>query len=159
MPEIVDNPVLKVFERFKKQLMPIVGKNNVSMEDSTNIAETPYASLKLLGASGARWDLEGDECATWPTFQTDSYASGQKALTMAYEIDEECHKAMTDMGFRRYNGPRETPNIDSRIKRVTSQYRMLYTGNLLKEPVKEELEKPEEPEPEKTKAKSRKALQ
>lgn len=134
MPEIVDNPVLKIFERWGKAVAPIVGEGNYSMEDSETIAKAPYVCLKMMGNPGARWDLEGDECATIPAFQVDSFATGQKALTMAYEIDEASHKAMTDMGFRRYYGAEQVANIDSKIKRVVSRYRMLYTGNLLKEP-------------------------
>lgn len=149
MPEIVDNPVLKVFKRWKKKLAPLIGEENISMEDSETIAKAPYACLKMLGNPGARYDLEGDECATMPAFQVDSFVTGQKALSMAYEIDEVSHKAMTDMGFRRYYGAEQVTNIDSKIKRVVSRYRMLYTGNLLKEPE-------EEPKPETTKAKSRK---
>lgn len=145
MAETVDNPVSKVFERWKKKLAPLIGEENISMEDSETIAKAPYACLKMLGAPGARYDLEGDECATMPTFQVDSFATGQKALSMAYEIDAVSHKAMTDMGFRRYYGAEQVANIDSKIKRVVSRYRMLYTGNLLKDP-----------EPETIKAKSRK---
>lgn len=127
------NPVLDVFTVWGAAMEPVVGSGNYSMEDSSTIYKTPYACLKMMGSSGARWDIEGDECATMPTFQVDSFASGQKALSKAYKIDEKSHEAMSSMGFRRYEGPTERPNVDKRIKRVVSRYRMLYTGQLMEE--------------------------
>lgn len=130
MATTVDNPAFKIFEIWGAAIEPIVGEGKYSMEDSSTIAKTPYACLFQIGNPGAGWDLEGDECATTPSYQVDCFASGQKALTKAYEIDEESHKAMTSMGFRRIYGPSPMRNIDSRIKRVTSRYSRLYTGQI-----------------------------
>lgn len=131
MVDTVKNPVLDVFTIWGDSIESVVGKGNYSMEDSSVIARTPYARLFQIGNPGTRWDLEGDECATTPSYQVDCFASGQKALSKVYEIDEVSHKAMTSMGFRRTYGPEPMRNIDSKIKRVTSRYSRLYTGQLL----------------------------
>lgn len=131
MADVVKNPVDDVFKIWGREIEKCVGKGNYSMEDSSTIAKAPYACLFQMGNPGARWDLEGDECATTPTYQVDCFASGQKALTKVYEIDDVSHKAMTSMGFRRTYGPEPMRNIDSKIKRVTSRYNRLYTGQLL----------------------------
>lgn len=133
MADIVKNPVFDVFEAWGHAMKNVVGEGNYSMEDSSTIAKAPYACLFQMGAPGARWDLEGDECATTPSYQVDSFASGQKALTKAYEIDDASHKVMTSLGFRRTYGPEPVRNIDNKIKRITSRYTMLYTGKLLGE--------------------------
>lgn len=131
MADVVKNPVDDVFKIWGREIEKFVGKGNYSMEDSSTIAKAPYACLYQMGNPGARWDLEGDECATIPSYQVDSFASGQKALTKAYEIDDASHKVMTSLGFRRTYGPEPIRNIDSKIKRVTSRYDRLYTGQLL----------------------------
>lgn len=133
MADVVKNPVDDVFKIWGKEIEKFIGKGNYSMEDSSTIAKAPYACMFQMGAPGARWDLEGDECATNLSYQVDSYASGQKALTKAYEIDEASHKVMTSLGFRRTYGPEPVRNIDSKIKRITSRYTMLYAGKLLGE--------------------------
>lgn len=133
MADTVKNPVGIIFEIWGKEIKKIVGDGNYSMEDSSVIARTPYACLYQMSNPGTRWDLEGDECATTPSYQVDCFASGQKALTKAYAIDDVSHKAMTSMGFRRTYGPVPMLNIDSKIKRVTSRYSRLYTGQLLGE--------------------------
>lgn len=130
--DTVKNPVFEIFEAWGNVMRDVVGEGNYSMEDSSTIAKAPYACLYQMGNPGTRWDLEGDECATTPSYQVDSFASGQKALTKAYEIDEASHKVMTDLGFRRTYGPEPLRNIDSKIKRVTSRYSRLYTGQLPK---------------------------
>lgn len=133
VPDTVKTSVFDVFDKWGATMEQVLGKGNYSMEDSSTIAKAPYACLFQMGAPGARWDLEGDECATNPSYQVDSYASGQKALTKAYEIDEASHKVMTSLGFRRTYGPEPVRNIDSKIKRITSRYTMLYAGKLLGE--------------------------
>lgn len=130
MLDTVKPLVWEVFSIWGTAIEPVVGKGNYSMENSSIIVRTPYATLFQMSNPGAVWDLEGDECATTPSYQVDCFASGQKALTKAYEIDEESHKAMTSMGFRRTYGPTVMSNIDSRIKRVTSRYIRLYTGQI-----------------------------
>lgn len=130
MEDIVKNPVSDVFSIWGAAIEKVVGAGNYSMEDSSTIAKAPYACLYQMGAPGSRWDLEGDECATTPSYQVDCFASGQKSLSKVYEIDEASHKVMTSMGFRRTYGPEPMRNIDSKIKRVTSRYSRLYTGQL-----------------------------
>lgn len=130
MEDIVKNPVSDVFSIWGAAMEKVVGKGNYSMENSSVIARTPYACLFQMGNPGTRWDLEGDECATTPSYQVDCFASGQKSLSKVYEIDEASHKVMTSMGFRRTYGPEPMRNIDSKIKRVTSRYSRLYTGQL-----------------------------
>lgn len=133
MPDVVKNPVNEVFKRWGNAIEPVVGKGNFSMDNSQTIASTKktYAKLLMLGNPTSRGDLEGDECATIPSFQSESYASGTKALSKVYEIDNVSHKAMTDMGFRRAYGPVLQSNADNSIKRVVSRYSRIYTGTLL----------------------------
>ena len=133
MPDVVKNPVSDVFERWSKEIELIVGKGNYSMDKSQTIASTKktYARLLMLGNPTANSDLEGDECATTPSFQVESYASGTKALSKAYEIDDVSHKAMVGMGFRRTYGPKTQNNAEDNIKRVVSRYSRIYTGTLL----------------------------
>lgn len=133
MPETVKNPVVDVFQRWGKEVEPVVGKGNYSMERSQTIAsgKKTYARLFMMGNPTSRSDLEGDECATIPAFQVDCFASGTKALSKLYEIDDVSHKAMVEMGFRRTYGPELTGNVDDSIKRVVSRYNRVYTGTLL----------------------------
>lgn len=133
MPDVVKNPVSDVFEQWSKAIEPVVGKGNFSMDNSQTIASTKkaYAKLLMLGNPTSRSDLEGDECATIPSFQSESYASGTKALSKVYEIDNVSHKAMVGMGFRRIYGPEIQNNADNSIKRVISRYSRIYTGTLL----------------------------
>lgn len=135
MPDVVKNPVSDVFERWSKEIEPVVGKGNFSMEKSQTIASTKkmYARLLMLGNPTVNSDLEGDECATTLSFQVESYAPGSnaKSLSKAYEIDSASHKAMVDMGFRRSYGPEPQNNAEDSIKRVVSRYSRIYTGQLL----------------------------
>lgn len=135
MPDIVKNPVSDVFARWSAEIEKVVGKGNFSMERSGTLAsnKTKYSRIFLMGNPGTEWDLEGDECATMPSFQVDSFAKGTKALSMVYEIDDASHKAMTASGFRRVFGPELVENADSTIKRVVSRYSRVYTGYLLGE--------------------------
>ena len=131
----VDNPVSKVYEKWGAEIQKVVGKGNYSMSQSGTLAsgKTKYARIFLMGNPGTAWDLEGNESATTPSFQVDSFASGTKALSIVYDIDTASHKAMTDMGFRRSYGPELLENADSTIKRVVSRYSRIYTGQLLGE--------------------------
>ena len=103
------------------------------MDESQTIASSKktYARLFMLGNPIARGNLAGDECATMPSFQVEVYASGAKASSKVYEIDEISHKAMVSMGFRRTYGPVKQNNSDNSIKRVVSRYSRMYTGQLL----------------------------
>ena len=135
MPDVIKNPVSDVFERWAKEIETVVGKGNYSMEKSKTIATSKkvYARLLMLGNPTTNSDLEGDECATMLSFQTESYAAGSntKALSKAYEIDSASHKAMVEMGFRRAYGPEMQNNAEGSIKRVVSRYSRIYTGQLL----------------------------
>lgn len=135
MPITVDNPVSKVYERWSEEVQKIVGAGNFSMSQSGTLAsgKTKYARIFLMGNPGAAWDLSGNESATTPSFQVDSFASGTKALSMVYDIDAASHKVMTELGFRRNYGPELLENADSAIKRVVSRYSRIYTGQLLGE--------------------------
>lgn len=125
-------PVAEVFENWGKEIQPIVGKGNYSMEPSETIAsgKKTYARLLLIGAPRVNGDLEGDECGIRVAFQVDSFASGSKALTKVYEIDDASHKAMVNMGFQRTYGPELQKNADNSIKRLLSRYNRLYCGEL-----------------------------
>ena len=96
MPDTINNPVSEVFSRWSKDIQPTVGKGNFSMEKSQTIAsgKTKYARLFMMGNPTQSTSLEGHECATVLSFQTESYASGTKALSTAYEIDSKSHQAM-----------------------------------------------------------------
>lgn len=133
MPDVVKNPVSDVFERWKATIEPVVGKGNFSNDESQTVASNKrvYARLFLLGNPTSRGNLEGDECATTPSFQSESYATGSKASSKAYEIDDASHKAMVAMRFRRIYGPVRQNNADNSIKRVVSRYSRIYTGTLL----------------------------
>lgn len=130
MADIVKNPVSEVFSAWGAVMENVVGSGNYTMSSSKTLAKfTKFARMFLMGNPGSRWDIEGDECGTNLSFQVDSFASGQKALSIVYEIDGESHQIMTELGFRRTYGP-ELREDDSNIKRVTSRYTRLYTGNL-----------------------------
>lgn len=137
MPVTVENPVSKVYDRWQEEIIKIVGKGNFSMSQSGTLAsnKTKYARIFMMGNPGNAWDLEGDECASMPSFQVDSFAKGTKALSEVYAIDDVSHKCMTGLGFRRVYGPELLENSDSTIKRVVSRYSMIYTGQLLGEKV------------------------
>lgn len=122
-----------MFSRWLRAIEPVVGKGNYSMDESQTIASTKktYARLFLLGSPTARSNLEGDECATMPSFQVESYASGAKGSSKAYDIDAVSHETMVSMGFRRTYGPVKQSNADNSIKRVVSRYSRIYTGTLL----------------------------
>ena len=130
MPQTIKNPVSDVFERWKTAMEKKIGVGNCSMDSSSLIAKAPYARLLLMSNTGYRWDLSGNENATTLSFQVESFANGQKALTKVYDIDDTSHKAMTDMGFRRIYGPEVIENADNSIKRVVSRYSRVYTGYL-----------------------------
>ena len=129
----IEPPVLEVFERWRKAVEPAVGKGNFSMEKSQTIAsgKTKYARLFMMGNPTQSTSLEGHECATILSFQVESYASGTKALSTAYEIDSKSHQAMISMGFRRTYGPEEVANSEKSFKRIISRYSRIYTGQLL----------------------------
>lgn len=131
----VDNPVSKVYSIWSAEIEKKVGRGNFSMSQSGTLAsnKTKYARIFMMGNPGNAWDLEGDECATMPSFQVDSFAKGTKALSEVYVIDDVSHKAMVGMGFRRSYGPELIENADSSIKRLVSRYSRVYTGQLLGE--------------------------
>lgn len=133
MPDTINNPVSEVFSRWSKDIQPAVGKGNFSMEKSQTIAsgKTKYARLFMMGNPTHSTSLEGHECATILSFQVESYASGTKALSTAYEIDSKSHQAMISMGFRRTYGPEEVANSEKSFKRIISRYSRIYTGQLL----------------------------
>lgn len=133
MPDAINNPVSEVFSRWSKDIQPTVGKGNFSMEKSQTIAtdKKKYARLFLMGNPTQSSSLDGSECATVLSFQVESYASGTKALSTAYEIDSKSHQAMISMGFRRTFGPEEVANSEKSFKRIISRYSRIYTGQLL----------------------------
>lgn len=133
MTDIVLNPVCDVFEQWSEGVRPIVGDGNYSMDGSQTIAPTKklYARLMMIDNPTTNSDLEGDECATTPTFQVDVFASGSKSSSKVYEIDNASHRSMVSMGFKRVYGPSWQNNIDNNIKRMVSRYSRVYTGKLL----------------------------
>lgn len=129
----VNNPVSDVYEKWKAKIVDIVGEGNFSVSNNETLIDDKrerYAQIFLLGNPTASADLTGNETSTSPSFQTDSFANGVGALSTAYEIDAVSHAAMVGMGFQRTYGPQEIKNIDSNIKRVTSRYSRIYTGQL-----------------------------
>lgn len=130
MPTTLKNPVSDVFSTWENSIKDIVGKGNYSMDRSQTLAsnKTQYARLYMLGNPLVRGNLQGDECATTLSFQVDTFATGTKALSKVYEIDDASHAAMIDMGFRRTYGPELTDNADNSIKRLVSRYSRVYTG-------------------------------
>lgn len=135
MAVTVDNPVSKVYSIWSASVEKKVGKGNFSMSQSGTLAsnKTKYARIFMMGNPTIDGDLEGDECATMPSFQVDSFAKGTKSLSDVYAIDDVSHKAMVGMGFRRSYGPELIENADSTIKRVVSRYSRVYAGKLLGE--------------------------
>ena len=131
----VDNPVSKVYSIWSAEIGKKVGRGNFSMSKSGTLVsnKTKYARIFMMGNPGNAWDLEGDECASIPSFQVDSFAKGTNALSDVYAIDDVSHKAMVGMGFRRSYGPELLENADSSIKRVVSRYSRVYTGQLFGE--------------------------
>lgn len=127
MADAVINPVAVVFEKWANGIKKVVG-DNYSMDINSTISKTPYARMFLMGNPGVRWDLAGNETATNPSFQVESYYSGRKPLESVYAIDSASHAIMTGMGFRRSYGPELMTNADSNIKRVVSRYTRIYTG-------------------------------
>jgi len=132
MPSTVDNPLVRVFETWG-DAMEEVTEGNYSTDNTSAVAKTPFARLLLMGNYGTVYDLEGNETATELTFQVDSFASGQYALTKVYDIDDVSHQTLVSLGFQRNYGPTLTENADPSIRRVVSRYKMLYTGLLLGE--------------------------
>ena len=128
--EVILNPVGIVFENWSEKIKDIVGEGNYSMNLSSTVSKTPYARLYLMGNQGYSHDLTGNENATSLSFSVESFASGNKASSKAYEIDSLSHQAMVDMGFRRTFGPELMENADKTIQRVVSRYNRIYTGCL-----------------------------
>lgn len=127
MPIALTPPIEKVYMKWAKAVSTIVG-NNYSMDASKTPGKYPYARMQCIGSVLTNGDLEGDEASNTITFQIDSFATGNKALTKVYELDSISHEAMVNMYFRRtYQG--ETPNSDGTIKRVTSRYTRIITGD------------------------------
>nr|DAI90935.1 MAG TPA: hypothetical protein [Caudoviricetes sp.] len=133
MTTVIYPPVEEALLRWSKIVGAFVGKGNYSMEKSQTIAKDKkkYARLFLMGNPTQSSSLDGSECATVLSFQTESYASGVKALSTAYEIDSKSHEAMISMGFRRTYGPEEVANSEKSFKRIISRYSRIYTGQLL----------------------------
>ena len=126
--DIITNPALPVFQHWQQAIKQVVGEN-YSMDQSTQIAKTPFARIFMMGNYTRQADLEGNEIATSLSFQVESYGGGKKALTDAYKIDETSHQAMVEMGFTRTYGPELiTNNNDPLTRRVISRYQRIYTG-------------------------------
>lgn len=128
MPIALTPPIEKVYTKWANAVSTIVG-NNYSMDVSKTPGTYPYARMQCLGSVLNNGDLEGDEASNTITFQIDSFATGNKALSKVYELDNASHEAMVNMYFRRtYQG--ETPNSDESIKRITSRYTRIITSDL-----------------------------
>ena len=71
MPDTVKNPVSDVYKRWSAEVKKVVGDGNYSFERSQTLAANKkmYAQMFLMGNPGTRWDIEGDEVATIPSFQ------------------------------------------------------------------------------------------
>lgn len=133
MPDAIESPALEVFTRWGAAVSKLTGADNYSMDGSeTNASgKKAYAQLFMLGNPITKGDLEGDECATMPSFQVNCFTSGSKALTRVYGLDKVSHQAMVNMGFRRTYGPEPMISGNSGIKKLVSRYSRVYTGTLL----------------------------
>lgn len=127
MAEYLDNPIEAVLETWGEAVSEAVG-DNYSTDNVLTVSKFPFARILLMGLPTADRNLEGDECATAPSFQVESFAQGNKALSKVYEIDQVSHAAMINMGYRRTYGPSLIANVDSNIKRVVSRYTAIYTN-------------------------------
>lgn len=128
MSDVLDNPRVALWNAWKVPMIALLGESHVSMDAATTAASTPYARITLMGNPMLTTDLEGNECATTLSAQCESFASGQKALSKAYEIDATSHATMINLGFQRTFGPELIENEDTNIKRVVSRYSRIYTG-------------------------------
>lgn len=127
MADIIGNPIENVLGTWGSAVSTIVGEN-YSADNVLTVSKFPYARLLLMGLPTADQNLDGDECATAPSFQVESFAQGNKALSSVYAIDAASHEAMVSMGYYRTYGPSLIANADSNIKRLISRYRSIYTG-------------------------------
>lgn len=127
----IDNPSLEVVERWQESVETVTGKGNSSYGVSSTQANEKerYARLFQLGMPTYRKDLEGNEVAVSASYQVDCFST--IGLNDLYETDKVSHQAMVDMGFERTFGPELIDNIQTNIKRLTSRYRLLYSGFLL----------------------------
>lgn len=132
MADIIENPSEAVFNYWKTIVSPIVGANNLSMDQPTQIEKKPFARLFMMGSPVRQADLDGNEISTSISFQAESYGTGRKALDDAYKIDSASHQAMVNMGFERYYGPELIQsNNEPLVRRVISRYQRIYTGYFL----------------------------
>lgn len=123
----VKNCVGDVYKAWGAAISGVVDQN-YSMDKSKVPRKFPYMRIYMMGNPGTRWDLMGNECATIPSFQVDTFTTGQRALEKAYDLDEVSHNLMTSLGFRRSYGPELVENVDSSITRMISRYSRVYTG-------------------------------
>lgn len=122
----------QIYEKWGEAVSEKVG-DNFSMENSTIINDLPYASLFFLGLPSAGIALEGGELGVSPTAQVDIYTTGQRALSIAYEIDDVSHNTLLEMGFQRNYGPELIQSTDPSVKRLTSRYeRVVGYGETIK---------------------------
>lgn len=128
--EVIKNPAVDVFTRWRVPIETYIGKGNCSMEQSKTVAKTPFARLLYLGGPQYTTDITGNENGTNISFQAECFTSGTGALTKVYAIDNVSHEAMVSMGFRRTYGPELVENLDTSIKRTVSRYSRVYSGDL-----------------------------
>lgn len=126
--EALSNPVATIYAAWKEAMVAVVGSGHVSADMSSTAASTPYARIFLMQNPTEDTDLEGNECATTISFQTEIFTSGMMALDKAYEYDAVSHATMIGLGFRRTYGASIIENADSNVKRLVSRYSMLFTG-------------------------------
>lgn len=129
MSTVIENPVCKVFNRWRQAIEPVVGEGHYSMDSSITYAKTPYARLILLSSSGNMWDLDNNEISQSISIQSESFASGPNATSKAYALDDVTRKVMADMGFR-MTFSEIVSNVETDIKRIVSRFTRTYTGYL-----------------------------
>lgn len=122
--DVVENPIIDVFDRLATAVEPIVGEN-CSMSVTEQVSDFPYFSVSILGNPTMKTDLEGNETHTTLSIQCESYVDGVGALIKAFKLDALAHKEMINMGFRRNYGPSVISNSQTSIKRVVSRYQRL----------------------------------
>ena len=124
----LDNPRVSLWSAWKAPMVELLGEKNVSNDISSTVAKTPYARMTVMGNPTADSNLDGDECATTLNVQCETFTSGQKAMSKAYDIDAVSHATMIGLGFQRTFGPELVENEETNIKRIISRYSRVFTG-------------------------------
>lgn len=128
MADVIEYPGSKLFEQWGECMKEIISENEYSYGISSTIAndKNVFARMFVMGNTSGRMDLENDEISTNLAVQCETYS--RIGMQKAFDIDAVSHKTMLALGFHRTYGPDITENADSKIIRIVSRYRRIYTG-------------------------------